>query len=56
MGKNTHAPAEELVEITVDSDNHTHEGRLCSRGDKITVGKTVAAMLEQCWGKEKKAK
>lgn len=52
----TATTTDNLVEITINSDTHTHEGRLCQRGDKITVDKQVAVMLEREWAKQNKEK
>lgn len=45
---------EELVEVVVDSENHSHEGKLCKRGEKIMVDQRVADMLGREWAKEAK--
>jgi len=40
------------VEIEVTVSNHTHKGKLCSKGDKIKVSPQVAEMLEKAWAKQ----
>ena len=56
MPKENEAAIENLVEIIVAIDTHIHEGKLCQRGDKITVDYEVAAMLVREWAKQKKEK
>jgi len=31
------APKQETVEVTLLKDGHTHKGKVCKKGDKITV-------------------
>lgn len=42
-------PEPELIEVEL-IDHHTHQGRACKKGDRITIRKRQLARLRE-WGK-----
>jgi len=49
MSEQSTKPSTTEVEIEVTVDNHTHQGKPCPKGTKITVSEQTAAMLQKAW-------